>query len=93
MCRSLLVSTIFTIHAAPTPILRAGYGQGNDPIVLDDLRCNGRENRLIDYPKRTIGTHNCIQYMMPQTKHWATTNTILYYAARVYFYPARMRKG
>ena len=60
MCRSLLVSTIFTIHVAPTPILRAGYGQGNDPIVLDDLRCNGRENRLIDCRKRTIGTHNCV---------------------------------
>ena len=46
-------------YAASTPVLRAGYGQGNDPIVLDDLRCNGRENRLIDCPKRAIGTHNC----------------------------------
>ena len=47
------------ICSAPTPILRAGYGQGSGPIVLDDLRCDGRQSRLIDCPRRAIGTHNC----------------------------------
>ena len=55
----LVVQYVTFFYAASTPVLRAGYGLGNDPIVLDDLRCNGRENRLIDCPKRAIGTHNC----------------------------------
>ena len=42
-----------------TNILRAGYGQGTGPIVLDDVACVGTETRLIDCPARPVGTHNC----------------------------------
>ena len=36
----------------------AFFGQGTDPIVLDDVRCTGTESRLIDCPYTP--THNCI---------------------------------
>lgn len=36
----------------------AFFGQGTDPIVLDDVRCTGSEARLIDCP--FTATHNCI---------------------------------
>ena len=35
----------------------AFFGQGTDPIVLDDVRCTGSESRLIDCPY--TATHNC----------------------------------
>lgn len=36
----------------------AYFGQGTDPIVLDDVRCIGTESRLLDCP--FTPTHNCI---------------------------------
>ena len=36
----------------------AFFGQGTDPIVLDDLQCTGMEARLVDCPG--ISNHNCI---------------------------------
>ena len=36
----------------------ASFGQGTDPIVLDDVRCVGTERRLLDCPYNP--THNCI---------------------------------
>ena len=38
----------------------AFFGQGTDPIVLDDVRCTGTESRLIDCPYNP--THNCIHF-------------------------------
>ena len=37
----------------------ANFGEGLDPIFLDDLVCNGSETRLIDCPHFGIGNHNC----------------------------------
>jgi hypothetical protein len=34
------------------------FGQGTDPILLDDVACVGTETRLLDCPYRS--THNCI---------------------------------
>jgi deleted-in-malignant-brain-tumors protein 1 len=47
-----------------TPI-RSGFMNGFwrctawDGIWLDDVRCTGRENQLIDCPANPIGSHNC----------------------------------
>ena len=38
----------------------AAFGQGTDPIVLDDVNCVGTESSILDCPARAIGTHNCI---------------------------------
>ena len=27
---------------------------------MDNLRCNGRQNRLVDCPRNALGTHNCV---------------------------------
>ena len=38
----------------------AFFGQGSGAILLDDLRCNGTETRLIDCPSDGIGnSDNC----------------------------------
>ncbi|XP_041470263.1 deleted in malignant brain tumors 1 protein-like [Lytechinus variegatus] len=41
---------------APT---RAHFGQGTDPIWLDDVRCVGDESELTDCPRNAFGTNNC----------------------------------
>lgn len=35
------------------------YGGGRDPILLDDVECEGSESRLEDCAHRTWGEHNC----------------------------------
>lgn len=42
-----------------TARLGATFGQGRDPILLDDVNCRGTENSLLDCPHREIGLHNC----------------------------------
>ena len=38
------------------PRLTSYYGQGDDPIVLHDLRCNGNHDSLMECPSRNIPT-------------------------------------
>ena len=35
------------------------FGQGEGPIVLDNVRCTGREAYLTDCPNNGYYTHNC----------------------------------
>ena len=37
----------------------ARYGQGSDPIWLDDVKCHGGEASLFDCGHRGWGSHNC----------------------------------
>ena len=37
----------------------AAFGQGNGPIMFDDLRCNGNEPDISECPSRGWFTHNC----------------------------------
>ena len=37
----------------------AKYGQGDGPILLDDLRCTGNEDYLWDCPHRGWGYDDC----------------------------------
>lgn len=37
----------------------ARYGQGVGQIWLDDLRCTGSENSIIECPSHEIGKHDC----------------------------------
>ena len=38
----------------------AAVPDGTGQIWLDDLRCSGRETRLIDCPASPLGQHNCV---------------------------------
>ncbi len=39
---------------------RAAFGEGVDPILLDNLACTGAEARLADCPSNGWGQHNCL---------------------------------
>ena len=39
--------------------MRARFGQGSDPILLDDVRCTGSESELALCPHSGVGTHDC----------------------------------
>lgn len=45
-----------------TAIIRALFGQGVDPIWLDNVNCIGTEARLADCSANTIGVHNCAHF-------------------------------
>ena len=34
---------------------------GNVPVLLDDVRCNGREQDLLSCRHKPVGVHNCIR--------------------------------
>ena len=36
------------------------FGQGIDPIYLDNVLCIGTESRLLSCPHNGIGMHNCV---------------------------------
>ena len=37
----------------------AYFGEGRDPILLDDVMCNGIESSLLECSHYGIGEHNC----------------------------------
>ena len=37
----------------------AAFGQGNDPILLDNVVCTGSESHLANCSHRGIGIHSC----------------------------------
>ena len=38
------------------------FGGGNGEIFLDNVRCTGSENSLLDCDANDIGEHNCQHY-------------------------------
>ena len=38
------------------------FGQGIGPILLDDVKCNGLEYRLLDCVHGGLEVHNCAHY-------------------------------
>ena len=47
------------IHAAYSSHNSAYFGQGSDPILLDDVGCSGTESSLLECSHRGIGVENC----------------------------------
>ena len=46
----------------PRPIITSTFGEGDGPIVLDNLQCNGNEDFLTDCPHNGVGIHMCTHY-------------------------------
>lgn len=38
---------------------RAAFGRGTGPILMDDVQCNGNEQRLVDCQHIRGSNHNC----------------------------------
>ncbi|XP_063962816.1 deleted in malignant brain tumors 1 protein-like isoform X2 [Lytechinus pictus] len=53
VCRELGYATALEARS------QASFGQGTGLILLDDVRCSGREIRLVDCPHNGLGQHNC----------------------------------
>ena len=60
--RAILINGIndFTIlYIAPIALSNARYGQGEGPILLDDVQCSGSESSLHQCRHSRVGFHNC----------------------------------
>ncbi len=55
-CRQLGLSPI------GAEIITFGFTVGNNCIWLDDVRCAGNEERLIDCPANPVGVHDCLHW-------------------------------
>ena len=52
--------TLIHIHTVALQALGfAAFGQGSDPIHLDDVACAGTETTLFDCTHSGVGVHNC----------------------------------
>ena len=47
------------MYAAPVRILGASFGQGQGPIWLDDVECNGTEMSIQVCLHSAVGKHDC----------------------------------
>ena len=52
----------YCYSSAYTYYSNAYYGQGTDPIWLDDLGCSGSELTLLQCSHNGLGSHNCYHY-------------------------------
>ena len=53
VCRQLVCGR--ALSAPP----EAHFGQGSDPILLDEVRCTGNESELALCPHDGVGRHDC----------------------------------
>ena len=56
-CRQLGLNPVGAIA-----VTRAGFGQGMDPIWLDNVNCAGSEENIDSCPHNAWGSHNCAHF-------------------------------
>lgn len=57
VCRQLGLNPVGAIA-----VTRAGFGQGVDPIWLDNVDCTGSEENIDSCPHNAWGSHNCAHF-------------------------------
>ena len=64
-------------------VLRAYFGEGEGPILLDDVRCTGNENSLFECSNAGIMNHNCAHFedasAVCQSMHPLAHSSVLYF--------------
>ena len=50
---------MYNNYTAPTAYPRARHGQGEGPILLDNVVCTGSETSLQQCRHNGVGNHNC----------------------------------
>ena len=53
------MGSICFISLVPDALPASGYGDGDGPILLDNLNCSGDEESLKDCPHDGVGQHSC----------------------------------
>ena len=61
-CENDYYIVITLSHTVAAALRHARFGQGEGPILLDNLRCTGEEESLLDCHHRGIGIHGCEHY-------------------------------
>ena len=56
---TIIMLHLFILCSGATGQRGATYGEGNGPILLDQVQCTGNETVLLDCPQNPIGVHNC----------------------------------
>ena len=49
----------FSVLSDSLPVRNASFGQGEGPIFLDDVLCEGNETNLLLCSHNPVGEHNC----------------------------------
>ena len=49
-------------YTVATALSNARFGQGEGPIHLDNVKCTGEEESLLDCRHRGVGIHSCGHY-------------------------------
>ena len=62
VCSKKIHIMIIAVLSLSLPLRSAYFGEGQGPILLDNVRCTGLEQELIDCPHSDVGTHNCIHH-------------------------------
>ncbi len=60
LCKLLLFHYYHCLCTGAVAVGLAHYGQGNGPIVLDSVQCNGLEAYITDCSHNSYFTHDCI---------------------------------
>ena len=47
------------LHVGATPFTQSHFGGGAGAILLDNVRCSGHEQYLVDCSHSAFGVHNC----------------------------------
>ena len=54
-----MANVFYNMYTGPRALSEAQFGMGSGLILLDNVRCNGREQRLVDCAHDGVGIHDC----------------------------------
>ena len=58
----LLLTVICPIYLVPKAFVGSMYGEREGPVLMDNVRCTGDEQSLLDCPHDGVGEFSCSRY-------------------------------